>query len=179
MHTILSVRVPLVHPSSARMCTMDYVHEILTKQGWERCICINDYMAGWETSPDEPDDDEVVWLRPTNPETACKGCQTPQEWAVCGLAQERKEAEPGRAAPRKRALQPGTTTPHLRIGTARAPWCAPSPNSHTRRYACPQMSPRRKSPRLHQKSGAYRARPRWVLPRSSSWPCCSAKLLLA
>ena len=115
MHMILSIRVPLVHPSSARMCTMDYVHEILTKQGWERCICINDYMAGWETSPDEPDDDEVVGLRPTKPETVSQGIQTPKEWAVCGLAQERKEAVRSRAAPRKRGLEQGTTTPRTAI----------------------------------------------------------------
>ena len=28
------------------MCTMDYVCEVLGKQGWERCDCIND-LHGW------------------------------------------------------------------------------------------------------------------------------------
>ena len=96
---------------------MDYVHEILTKQGWERCICINDYMAGWETAPHEPDDDEVEGLVATNPETASKGCQTPKEWAVCGLEQERKEAVRSRAEPRKRTLEPGTTTSNTETRT--------------------------------------------------------------
>ena len=69
----------------------------------------------------------------TNPETASKSCQTPKEWAVCGLEQERKEAERHRAEPRKRTLQPGTTTPNTEIRAARPLLPALGPNSHARR----------------------------------------------
>ena len=82
----------------------------------------------------------------TNPETACKGCQTPKEWAVCGLAQERKEAERHRAEPRNRALQPGTTRPNTESETRAAFLLLRplGPNSHVRRTRLAEKAPEKK-----------------------------------
>ena len=94
---------------------MEYVIEILGKQGWERCNCLNDYFAGWEEAPDATDDDESHLHLHTCAQLCDKACQTPKEWLDLKPAQEVKEAEPGRAPPRKRALEQGTTAPHCEI----------------------------------------------------------------
>ena len=90
---------------------MDYVCEVLGKQGWERCDCINDYMAGWEATPYCSDDDESKWLQKLEPKTASVGCQTPKEWLTLSPLHERKEAERRVAEQRKDAAQPGMTSP--------------------------------------------------------------------
>ena len=98
--------------------TSDYVSWVLGLQGWERAINEDSYMAGEE---DVPDGEQV----PCHTEKVSKsvffcetGCQTPSEWLPARPAQQGKDAERSRAEPRKRSLQPGTTTPHPEILTA-------------------------------------------------------------
>ena len=108
---ILSVPLSRNAPVAATMCTMDYVHEVLGKQGWERCDCVNDYMAGWEDTPDCSDDDELPFDALPVVETCSVGCQTPKEWLQSEAAQQPTPDERRRAEPRKRALGEGTTSP--------------------------------------------------------------------
>ena len=95
--------------------TSDYVSWVLGLQGWERALNEDAYMAGEEDVSVEvevPYHTEKV----SNTVYFCEtGCQTPSEWLTSGSAHEAKEAEPGRAPPRKRCLEPGTITP--RTGT--------------------------------------------------------------
>ena len=90
------------------MCTMDYVCEVLGKQGWERCECINDYMAGWETSIDDAPRyllrEDCLIARPTK-ETAC---QTPEEWSILEEPEKAQEAAPESPPVRLVVLRPGT-----------------------------------------------------------------------
>ena len=87
---------------------MDYVCEVLGKQGWERCKCINDYMAGWESLIDDTPTsllgEGCRIARPTK-ETAC---QTPPEWSNLQEPEKAQEAAPESAPVRLVVLRPGT-----------------------------------------------------------------------
>ena len=91
------------------MCTMNYVTHVISKQGWERVKCVNDYMMGIA------DTEEDISPNPApNPDcnlviTCDTGCQTPKEWLTSPIVKEHKEEERSRAEPRKRTLEPGTT----------------------------------------------------------------------
>ena len=72
---------------------MDYVTHVISKQGWERVKCVNDYMMGIA------DTEEDISPNPaTNPDcnlviTCDTGCQTPKEWLTSPIVKEHKEEE--------------------------------------------------------------------------------------
>jgi hypothetical protein len=89
-------------PRALNPIVMCYVSDSIgPKPGWENAICLEDYFAGWETTQ-SPSISCPLWLR---------SYLATSEGQLGLGAQERKEAVPHRAAPRKRTLDEGTTAP--------------------------------------------------------------------
>ena len=89
------------------MCTMDYVCEVLGKQGWERCDCINDYMAGWESSTNDGAARQYAESPQIASHTNEIACQTPEEWSILEEPEKAEEAAPESAPVRLALLRPG------------------------------------------------------------------------
>ena len=104
------------------MCTMDYVSYVLGLQGWQRCICINDYMAGWESSTN----DGAARQYAKSPQIASRtdeiACQTPREWSILEEPEKAEEAAPESAPVRLVVLRPGMQAPNPPSSRPREIW---------------------------------------------------------
>ena len=108
--------------------TSDYVSWVLGLQGWERAWDEDSYMAG-EEDVLYMDEDAAEPSPTANSRSTCDiGCQTPNDWLKSEPAQERKQAEPGRAPPLERALSIGTTSPHAPDSPSFGRWPSLNPN---------------------------------------------------
>ena len=88
--------------------TSDYVSWVLGLQGWERCACIDAYMAGEEYDlecPGSECDEETKCLVV---KVSSFGTQTPSEWWGLESLSTPKGAAPAAPPSRLVLLRPGT-----------------------------------------------------------------------
>ena len=92
---------------------MDYVDAVLGAQGWERCACIDDYMAGSEIDYVAPSTSPARDCAPhsfRSPQLSKEcSCQTPSDFSAVQTLQGSGEGARNRAEPTKRSALIGAT----------------------------------------------------------------------